>query len=195
MVSGPTPFYTKKPRVQRINRISQDHTVNRSRVRTQIHILILHKTLLFLSDFSYMVLVNSTAQHPDLEIDSVSTNLYLYANHFMFSETQFILSVGINIASKIMKSRNNNAYEVISAISNTHAFSVAQFCPTLFDPMDCSLPGSSVHGISQTRILELLLFGHSRLSNSLQPHGLQHARLSGPSLSPGACSNSYPLSW
>ena len=31
---------------------------------------------------------------------------------------------------------------------------VAQSCPTLCDPMDCSLPGSSVHGISQARILE-----------------------------------------
>ena len=31
---------------------------------------------------------------------------------------------------------------------------VIQLCPTLCDPMDCSLPGSSVHGILQTRILE-----------------------------------------
>ena len=31
---------------------------------------------------------------------------------------------------------------------------VAQLCPTLSDPMDCSLPGSSVHGIFQTRVLE-----------------------------------------
>ena len=31
---------------------------------------------------------------------------------------------------------------------------VAQSCPTLRDPMDCSLPGSSVHGISQARVLE-----------------------------------------
>ena len=29
---------------------------------------------------------------------------------------------------------------------------VAQLCPTLCDPMDCILPGSSVHGISQARI-------------------------------------------
>ena len=29
-----------------------------------------------------------------------------------------------------------------------------QLCPTLCDPMDCSLPGSSVHGILQARILE-----------------------------------------
>ena len=31
---------------------------------------------------------------------------------------------------------------------------VAQSCPTLNDPMDCSLPGSSVHGIFQARVLE-----------------------------------------
>ena len=31
---------------------------------------------------------------------------------------------------------------------------VAQSCPTLCDPMDCSPPGSSVHGIIQARILE-----------------------------------------
>jgi len=31
---------------------------------------------------------------------------------------------------------------------------VAQPCPTLSDPMDCSLPGSSVHGILQARVLE-----------------------------------------
>ena len=31
---------------------------------------------------------------------------------------------------------------------------VAQSCPTLRDPMDCSLPGSSIHGIFQKRVLE-----------------------------------------
>ena len=31
---------------------------------------------------------------------------------------------------------------------------VAQSCPTLSDPMDCSPPGSSVHGIFQAKVLE-----------------------------------------
>jgi len=31
---------------------------------------------------------------------------------------------------------------------------VAQLCPTLSDPMDCSLPGSSIHGIFQAKVLE-----------------------------------------
>ena len=35
---------------------------------------------------------------------------------------------------------------------------VAQPCPTLCDPMDCSLLGSSVHGILQARILEWVAF-------------------------------------
>ena len=38
--------------------------------------------------------------------------------------------------------------------SPIHESEVAQSCPTLSDPMDCSLPGSSVHGIFQARVLE-----------------------------------------
>ena len=38
-------------------------------------------------------------------------------------------------------------------------------------------------------------FSCSVVSNSLQPHGLQHAWLPCPSPTPGACSNSCPLSW
>ena len=40
----------------------------------------------------------------------------------------------------------------------------------------------------------LVQFRHSVMSNSLQPHGLQHTRLPCPSPSPGACSNWSPLS-
>ena len=40
------------------------------------------------------------------------------------------------------------------ADSTTVKVMVAQPCPTLCDPMDCSPPGSSVHGILQARILE-----------------------------------------
>ena len=40
----------------------------------------------------------------------------------------------------------------------------------------------------------LLPFSHSVVSNSLRPHGLQHARLPCPPLSPGVCSDSCPLS-
>ena len=49
-----------------------------------------------------------------------------------------------------------------SKIPRTHSRSeVAQLCPTLCDLMDCSLPGSSVHGIFQARILEWVVISFS----------------------------------
>ena len=38
---------------------------------------------------------------------------------------------------------------------------VAQLCLTFRDPMDCSLPGSSVHGICQARVLEWVAIAFS----------------------------------
>ena len=43
---------------------------------------------------------------------------------------------------------------------------VAQSCPTLHDPMDCSLPGASVHGIFQARVLEWGAIAFSSLYTS-----------------------------
>ena len=42
---------------------------------------------------------------------------------------------------------------------------VAQSCPTLCDPMDCSLAGSFIHGISRARILEWVAISYSRGSS------------------------------
>ena len=46
-----------------------------------------------------------------------------------------------------------------------YCYLVTQSCPTLCDPMDCSPPGSSVHGISQARILEWVAISSSRGSS------------------------------
>ena len=43
---------------------------------------------------------------------------------------------------------------------------ITQSCPTLSNPMDCSLPSSSVHGIFQTRVLEM---GATAFSKALLP--------------------------
>ena len=56
---------------------------------------------------------------------------------------------------------------------NTHIYaricvcacSIAQSCLTLWNPMDCSPPGSSVHGILQTRILQWVAMPFSRVSS------------------------------
>ena len=52
---------------------------------------------------------------------------------------------------------------------------VAQSCPTPCDPIDCSLPGSSVHGIFQARVLEWVPISFSRGSSNpgIQPMSLQ----------------------
>ena len=79
-----------------------------------------------------------------------------------------------------------------------------QSCPTLCDPIDGSPPGSPVPGILQARTLEwvaisfsswvissVLLFSLQVMSDSSQPHELQHTRLPCPSPSLGVCWNSY----
>ena len=49
---------------------------------------------------------------------------------------------------------------------------VAQSCPTLRDPMVCSLPGSSVHGIFQARVLEwgAIVFSDDKVEETLNEH-------------------------
>ena len=49
---------------------------------------------------------------------------------------------------------------------------VTQMCPTVCDPMDCSPPGSSVHGILQAKILEWVAIPFSR--GSSQPKDQAH---------------------
>ena len=53
---------------------------------------------------------------------------------------------------------------------------VVQSCPTLCDPMYCSLPGSSVHGIFQARILEWIAISFYR-GSSRPRNGTQVSRI------------------
>ena len=79
---------------------------------------------------------------------------------------------------------------------------VSKICLTLCDPLDCSLPGSSVYGFLQGRILEWVASPLARVQFSsvaqscttLRPHELQHTRPPCPSPTPGVCSNSCPSS-
>ena len=82
---------------------------------------------------------------------------------------------------------------------------VVQSCPTLHDPMDCSLLGSSLHGIFQARVLQWVAivfsnythsvqFSCSVMSDSLRPHESQHARPPCPSPTPRVHSDSCPSS-
>ena len=50
---------------------------------------------------------------------------------------------------------------------------VAQSCPTLCGPVDCSLPGSSIHGVFQARVLEWVVIAFSIWSEWLLSESLQ----------------------
>ena len=52
------------------------------------------------------------------------------------------------------KSTGVGCHFLLQCIKVKSESEVAQSCLTLRDPMDCILPGSSVHGIFQTRVLE-----------------------------------------
>ena len=85
---------------------------------------------------------------------------YLLTNHKLWTDTSTQSSVGSITVLKIQKK-----YKVL----------VAQSCPTLCDPMNCSLPGSSLSmGILQARILDFLLQGIF-LTQGLNP-SLLHCR-------------------
>ena len=58
--------------------------------------------------------------------------------------------------------------KIVSYLSESES-EVAQSCPTLSDPMDCSLPGSSVHEIFQARVLERGAIAFSYLKTNLIP--------------------------
>ena len=54
---------------------------------------------------------------------------------------------------------------------------VTQLCPTPSDPMDCSPPGSSVHGIFQARVLEWGAFASSETKAESWSNGLKNITL------------------
>ena len=75
-----------------------------------------------------------------------------------------------------------------------HVCSVAKSCPILCDTMNCSLPGSSVHGIFQARILEWVAIFSFR--GSSQPRDRTHASYIGrPILYHCATSELCPISY
>ena len=98
---------------------------------------------------------------------------------FFFS--LFLFSILSNLCCSVL---------LFSILSNL-CFSVAKLCLTLCNPMNCSLPGSSVHGISQAKILEWVAISFSgesswprdwtsRVRLSATPSTIQSTEISRP---------------
>ena len=64
------------------------------------------------------------------------------------------------------------SYSLFLAFCSSVQCSATQLCPTLLQPNGCSLPSSSVNGISQARILECVAISYSR--GSSQPRDWTH---------------------
>ena len=83
----------------------------------------------------------------------------LHMNVF-YSKSKFPSAVCVKVQRKPTSPTNTISYLVLSCESE-----VAQSCPTLCDPMDRSPPGSSAHGIFQSRVLEWVAISFSRGSS------------------------------
>ena len=80
-----------------------------------------------------------------------------------FFSSKFLLPPVLHPGHVILEDGDMEEYSVCVCVSV--CLCVTQSCPTLCDPMDCSPPGSSVHGILQARILEWLAIPFSRGSS------------------------------
>ena len=109
---------------------------------------------------------------------------------------------GMKWLSRVIQLVRDTEFQVFFHVSPP-CCSVTKLCPILHNPMARSTPGFSVLHYHVTLAAwnnlivllvytssakYLLLFSYSVMSDSLWPHGLRHARLPCPSLSPGVCS-------
>ena len=86
-------------------------------------------------------------------------------NHALGGQTSAQASVAQSPGSPLLSNVIGEAGQVCLCLPNRLLTSMrvqAQLCPTLYDPVDCSAPGSSVHGISQARTLEWVVISSSR---------------------------------
>ena len=82
-------------------------------------------------------------------------------------DSTYIKILYIN-ATGVFKSGGGNPDSILhlhQICTIKYEYEVAQLCLTLCNPIDCSLPGSSVHGIFQARILEWVAISFSRESS------------------------------
>ena len=93
-------------------------------------------------------------------------NIALLLNHFSCVRLCAILQMAAHQAPPSLGLSRQEYWSGLPFPSPVHAKSL-QLCPTLCDPMDSSPPGSSIHRILQTRILELPFPSPTQYNNSI----------------------------
>ena len=83
----------------------------------------------------------------------------------VFYHNNKVLNLKTLTGNILYNSNNKNNKGLDTNLEESKESEVTQLCPTLGDPMDCSLPGSSVHGIFQAIVLEWIAISFSRGSS------------------------------
>ena len=128
--------------------------------------------LIFLQTLSYSFIINLVSSHEFIWglqrrvhwiVNSLRATLMIYSPLYFWCPTNFLYyKDGFQTHSTISAIKTTNTS--LDVITSSEGVS-AQPCLTLCEPMDCSLPGSSVHGILQERILEWVAMSSSRGSS------------------------------
>ena len=94
---------------------------------------------------------------------------YNEIQHKFIYEPEWIVETVQNNGFEVFDTASNREFgesRIFFVLKNKNSVSkVAQSFPTLCDPMDCSLPDSSVHGIFQAKVLEWVAISFSRVSS------------------------------
>ena len=118
--------------------------------------------------------------------------------HASLSDLTWLLPHSSSSFPKIYMSWSFISFNVIYLVSPSlsHLLEIPSQCPPPHSlcSLSCSIFFPKHSSASNTTSV-LLLFSCQVVSDSLQPHGLQHTRLPYPSLSPGVCSNSQYYHW
>ena len=103
--------------------------------------------------------------HPHLH---PSWNLQTFTKGLPWQDLSSLMGIKVNYMS--LSLREHSPTETITSLQAITRYChcpivCARSCPILYDPMDCSPPGSSLHGISWARILEWVSISSSRVSS------------------------------
>ena len=139
--------------------------------KNQFNLIVLSLSFLSLSLFLHCCLLKNTFLFVTSLSLSLSLYIYIYICICIYVCVCMYIYLGrIREWSGSWKAFCKDFYKILKIISILFCAKSLQSCTTVCNPMKCSLPGSSVHGILQARILKWVAMTFSRGSSWLRYH-------------------------
>ena len=116
-------------------------------------------------------MLSNPKERVGISVSDLGIICHFIAGHAQMLHKQIFPQGHLPQGSSYQEAKHNPVPTALSSHCLPHPSSsevrvvATQPCPTLCDPMDCSLPGSSVHRILQARILEWVAISFSRESS------------------------------